>query len=367
MYQQRKHQYQYDESDSVVVETISYWDTISQDHITYSRTERDYENNELKEIRIYAIDIEDGSVELKQKIENKYGQDGLLAEQERARYYNEEEIEKVLFVNEFDPGEPWKDHQDWIQSFFAPLRRVTRIRTDTSELEVFEEFETDSMWYPLGRRERLYDFRGRLTAYYNSYTDFGYDHLQKNRYDHPAGLITESAYYIKGYPAQQWIIRDVVQYRYLLDGANQILQEKRTLVSFDYNGVFESMDTTLIKNYYYCNGLLEKQEYLKGPGRVVLRVLYEYEGQIDCNDPSVHLDIYPNPAHEWVTIRSSILKENDCVITLCTVDGKIIRQIKMTESLEKYELDLAPYGRSMMVIQIQSKNNRAAGKLVKIN
>ena len=367
LYQQTKYQYQYDGSDNVVEETTSYWDTSQQNFLEYARMERDYEGNRVKEIRHYGTNSEDGSVELKRKVECTYDENGLLVEQERARYYSEEEIEKVIFANEFDSAKPWKNRQDWIQSFFTPLRRVARIRTDTSELELFEEYGTDSMWYFLGRRERLYDAQDRLIAYYNSYTDFGSDHLQRNKYDHPAGLITESEYYTKDDLTGEWRKRNIVQHLYLLDESDKVLKWTRIGTSYDYSGAIEKIDTTLINNYYYCNGLLERQDYRTGSETVGFSILYEYEGQIDCNDPSVDLTIYPNPAQGWVSIRTNILKENGCVITLFTVDGKKVRQIKLPESLEQYELDLTPYDRGVMIIQIQSQENRAVGKLVKMN
>jgi hypothetical protein len=83
---------------------------------------------------------------------------------------------------------------------------------------------------------------------------------------------------------------------------------------------------------------------------------------IDENSPAFKLEVYPNPASTFITIKSEKIKE----ITLYSMDGKIVLE-QATQSSTQTKIDLPYLPSGMYLLKVTHEDNTIQFKKIALH
>lgn len=351
------------------MEEISYdWNRETLSYIPNTKIEKKYENNQLKSFTYFTWSLEEAVWEIVINYDSFYEENTCLTKQIQTWWYPSGEIysiDTLIIENQYSCSDAWKYEHYWLAIRWVEADKVKRIRTDSSELQIFE-FHNGSNVFETGRQERFYNEQNQLVKYFNSYTDYQYAHLYLNEYNHENGKIEKSEYFYKITPDEPWRKKSETRWAYFYDeGA---LTQRRMRFE-EYEGYHITSTWLSILNYeYYCDGLLKKVNWVDEDGAPGAYTLYEYDVPTECEEEeNLTLNVFPNPFTGKVIIESNLLNQKGAIVNLYDASGKLLFKNKIEDRLNQFELDLTVYGEQFFVLQIQTESKQISTKLIGLN
>lgn len=357
--------YHYDEHDVLITKELVQWDTSTQnwqftDYWSYSgNTDGTFERTEHFEwdptIKIWNPVITE---------ELTYSEEGCLLLR-------------------------WRDfHNEWSEEKKAEFEYEDSCRVTFELYSTRSSFEPE--WDPSNKYENVYDYENRRQTF-EGYHHLGGEWIFRNegyrQYDNQWREIEQLFIYYQPGPYHNKFLHE-----FATDGSYVKSEEWRAPANMEWFQAYEdslaftydengwrmseylsythlpSMPQVRDKRYeYFCDGLLKSQviEEFTLSGYRHSQTFYTYDTGTHCEEEDRQIDLifYPNPAHEKVFVQSSLLVEEDAVISIVTVTGVVLLEQKMDTRTDRFEFEVGRLQRGSYFLLIKTDHAKVAEKL----
>lgn len=334
-------EFRYDEENRVIERIHSAYYKAEQETVQRSKTEWVYENDKLV---LLKKDYFDSYRDVKLEYENIYDGNGCLIEQNQKNFISPSEIieHRIIIDNQFDCANPWKNNQEnsdiYSYSYSSKSEsKLTRKRTDTSEIEIFEEYdELTREWIKRNITERKYNEKNKIVEMIDSLGFYIYAEKNIYSYDDTGENIMSSECYYKNDFDSEWEKHSRHEYIY----ENSLLRKINLIGN---NGL---LSEHLLE--YYCDGLLKKNTRILTRKKDDISILnYEYDQKINCPEKCEQLEnlsvkIYPNPVTDIFYVESDIFQKESSEMLIYNALGKLIYRQEVNQRVPGIQVNLNP-------------------------
>lgn len=120
----------------------------------------------------------------------------------------------------------------------------------------------------------------------------------------------------------------------------------------------------------YCNGIPKKVSTEKLSNGEIIREEFTYFGKNDCinfSKGSLELEVFPNPSSRYFNIISSIFESGNTTVSVFSIDGKLLLQKQISNTLAEYKLDLSILNNGIYFLYLNSGSHAVQEKIVIAN
>ena len=332
-----RYDYVYDDLDSLIEKVYSSYYKEQDLYAFHSKTQWTYENDKLISTKRYQYIDDDWFLKIDYSI--FYNDAGCVDRQEQTFHIRPGESRQhtLTLVNEYDCADPWKNTKDHLFLADSPAETiVTRRRTDSSEIEIYDEYDEDTdAWINKGVLERKYNEQNKLTEFFKLLTtSYVYATKYDWFYDNTGENLMTQMYSLKHTLDGEWDLSTKNEYIY--DG----LRVKKTIIS-DKSG---RLNEILLD--YYCDGLLKSKTGIRlSSDGGIQKYIYEYDRKITCPDEceqlkDLNLIIYPNPVKNCFYIQSDIFQKASSEILIYDMRGNLIQRQQVVDRVPQVLITL---------------------------
>ena len=327
-----KQEYVYNEQNQLIETIRSTYYKEEKLNVYSSKIEWIYENNKLVKKIDYKFSFDSNDWIKRLEYEINYDGDGCIDSQMQKHYSSTGVRESwITMVNEYDCSDEWKHYRD--HSFHAHLSTeniITRKRTDTSEIEIYEAY--DSLGGELvqdGMEERKYNQKGNLVEFFRLLPFYGYADKTVYNYDETGDTLLSVRNYHKNESDSPW--REFSHWEYFYE--DNLLRKIK--FGDTRENIFE----------YYCDGLLKKMTSIWRDS-VTRIATYEYDQKVNCplkcdQLENLSIEIYPNPVKDMFYIESEIFQKEASTVLIYDTTGRLLYQQEIKDRVPNIQVQLS--------------------------
>jgi hypothetical protein len=253
--------------------------------------------------------------------------------------------------------------------FEGNFRKADKTIYEYTEMRTIRRyfFRSSGDWQETGRTELNTDERDNIVWLWTNATDFGIEAARVYEYDE-FDNITLERYFRKQSASDSLKMVYECKWDNKYNSNGLLIEKRNTCKDFNYwTGEIEYEGLENIELYdYYCDGLL-KQEQLYWGGKLREEKKYYYQRGVECDEEEqISLKIYPNPIAKELNLISELLLNENSVIRVYDVGGRLVFMEKVKNRVDQYKIELENLQRGVYILELEGGKKRIREKFMKV-